>query len=84
MPDLSRALQPDQGQPATLLHLVDKAGLDGWLKGQPERARRQMIAEVVCSGWYCHPVSSDTTIPSRAASSSSATLALSSRSGQAG
>jgi len=44
----------------------------------------QMIAEVVCSGWYCQPVSSPTEIPIRAASSKSATRALSSRSGQAG
>ena len=44
----------------------------------------QMIADVVCSGWYCQPVSSLTSMPSRSAPSSSATVALSSRSGQAG
>ncbi len=44
----------------------------------------QMIAEVVCSGWYCQPVSSDTSMPRRSASSSRATVALSSRSGHAG
>ena len=44
----------------------------------------QMIADVVCSGWYCQPVSSLTSMPSRSASSSSATVALSSRSGHAG
>ena len=44
----------------------------------------QMIAEVVCSGWYCQPVSSLTSMPSRSTCSSRATVALSSRSGQAG
>jgi leucyl aminopeptidase len=40
MQDLTPLLQPDKGQPATDLHLVDKKGLDEWLKAQPERARR--------------------------------------------
>ena len=40
MTDLSALLQPDKGQPATSLHLVDKKGLDEWLKGQPERVRQ--------------------------------------------
>ena len=44
----------------------------------------QMMAEVVCSGWYCQPVSSLTSMPRRSAPSSRATVALSSRSGQAG
>lgn len=44
----------------------------------------QMSAEVVCSGWYCQPVSSLTCTPMRPAPSSVATVALSSRSGQAG
>ena len=44
----------------------------------------QMMAEVVCSGWYCHPVSSLTSMPRRPASNKRATVALSSRSGHAG
>jgi leucyl aminopeptidase len=32
-------LKADEGQPATTLHLVDKASFEGWLKGRPERAR---------------------------------------------
>jgi leucyl aminopeptidase len=40
MTDLSTLLQPDRGEPATALHLVDKAGFDAWLKAQPERVRR--------------------------------------------
>ena len=43
-----------------------------------------MMADVVCSGWYCQPVSSLTSMPSRSAPSSRATVALSSRSGHAG
>jgi leucyl aminopeptidase len=43
--DLSALLQPDRGQPATLLHLVDKAGLDGWLAAQPERVRQAAAAQ---------------------------------------
>ena len=35
----------------------------------------QIRAEVVCSGWYCHPVSSLTSIPMRSAARSAATVA---------
>ncbi len=45
MADLSTLLQPDKGQPATSLHLVDKAGFEDWLKGQPERARQSVTAQ---------------------------------------
>jgi len=38
-------LQPDKGQPATALHLVDKKGFEAWLKAQPERARRAAAAQ---------------------------------------
>jgi len=44
----------------------------------------QMMAEVVCSGWYWKPVSAPTSTPIRDASSSEATVRLSSRAGQAG
>ena len=45
MTDLSPLLQPDKGQPATTLALVDKAGLETWMKGQPERVRRAAEAQ---------------------------------------
>lgn len=45
MIDLNALLKPDQGQPATLLHLVDKNGFDGWLGGQPERVRQAVSAQ---------------------------------------
>ena len=39
MTDFTALLQPDRGQPARSLQLVDKAGLDGWRASLPERAR---------------------------------------------
>ncbi|MEA3032703.1 MAG: leucyl aminopeptidase [Sphingomonadales bacterium] len=45
MPDLSSLLQPDKGEPATLLRLVDKKGFDAWLKGQPARIRQAATAQ---------------------------------------
>ena len=38
-------LQPDKGQPAIPLHLVDKAGFDAWLKAQPARLRQAATAQ---------------------------------------
>jgi leucyl aminopeptidase len=43
--DLSSLLRPDKGQPATALHLVDKKSFEGWLNGQPERARQAVSAQ---------------------------------------
>ncbi|MFC7497661.1 leucyl aminopeptidase family protein [Enterovirga sp. GCM10030262] len=45
MTDLNALLKPDQGQPATPLHLVDKTIFDEWLNGQPERARQAVGAQ---------------------------------------
>lgn len=45
MTDLKALLQPDKGQHATTLHLVDKKGFDAWLKHQPERVRRAVDAQ---------------------------------------
>ena len=44
MTDLSALLQPDKGQAANALHLVDKKGFDAWLKGQPDRVRQAVAA----------------------------------------
>jgi leucyl aminopeptidase len=41
----TQLLQPDKGQPATALHLVDKKGFDAWLKAQPERVRQAVSAQ---------------------------------------
>ncbi len=42
MTDFAALLQPDRGQPAHLIHLVDKAGFPDWLKRQPA-ARRALL-----------------------------------------
>ena len=45
MTDLAPLLQPDRGQPATLLHLVDKKTFEDWLKAQPDRSRQAIHAQ---------------------------------------
>ena len=45
MTDLSNLLQPDKGQPATALNLIDKKSFDAWLKGKPERVRQAVAAQ---------------------------------------
>ncbi|HTU10706.1 MAG TPA: leucyl aminopeptidase family protein [Allosphingosinicella sp.] len=45
MIDLKALLKPDQGQSATLLHLVDKKGFEAWLKDQPVRLRKAAEAQ---------------------------------------
>lgn len=45
MTDYSTLLQPDKGQPAHDIHLVDPAGFDEWLKAQPERCRAAALAQ---------------------------------------
>jgi leucyl aminopeptidase len=43
--DLKALLKPDQGQSATLLHLVDKKNFEAWLKAQPARIRKALEAQ---------------------------------------
>jgi leucyl aminopeptidase len=45
MTDFAALLRADKGQPATSLDLVDKAGLEAWLKAQPARARAAAQAQ---------------------------------------
>ncbi|HEX8642736.1 MAG TPA: leucyl aminopeptidase family protein [Allosphingosinicella sp.] len=45
MTDLSALLQPDKGQPAIALALVDKKSFDAWLKGEPARVRHAVAAQ---------------------------------------
>jgi leucyl aminopeptidase len=45
MTDLASLLQPDRGQPAVPLHLVDKKGFEAWLKGQSDRVRSAVAAQ---------------------------------------
>jgi leucyl aminopeptidase len=45
MSDPRSLLQPDKGEPAILLHLVDKSSYEAWLKGQPDRMRQAAAAQ---------------------------------------
>jgi leucyl aminopeptidase len=45
MNSLSDLLQPDKGQAATALHLVDRKNIETWLKAQPERVRQAASAQ---------------------------------------
>lgn len=45
MTDFASLLQPDQGQPATSLHLVDRGSFEAWLGTQPERVRQAVWAQ---------------------------------------
>jgi leucyl aminopeptidase len=45
MTDVASLLQPDRGQPATALNLVDKKSVEAWLNDQPERARQALQAQ---------------------------------------
>lgn len=38
-------IQPDNGQPAIDIHLIDKAGFDAWLAGQPRGVRGAVKAQ---------------------------------------
>jgi len=44
MPDLSALLQPDRGQPARSIHLIDSKGYEAWLAAQPPRSRAALAA----------------------------------------
>jgi leucyl aminopeptidase len=45
MTEFATLLQPDKGQSATSIHLVDKKGLDAWMKRQPARVRQSVSAQ---------------------------------------
>lgn len=45
MIDLAPLLQPDRGQPARSLHLVDKKSFPGWLNDQPQKVRDLVAAQ---------------------------------------
>lgn len=38
-------IQPDNGQPATPIHIIDKAGFEGWLAAQADAARTAVKAQ---------------------------------------
>ncbi len=56
MTDVSNLLQPDRGQPARVIHLVDPKSLDGWLKQQPPRHRAAAMAQRLTPTGYASAI----------------------------
>jgi leucyl aminopeptidase len=52
MPDLNTLTQPDRGQPARTIHLVDAKGYDAWLSAQPPRHRAAALAQKLTPSSY--------------------------------
>jgi len=52
MPDLSTLIQPDRGQPARTIHLIDAKGFDAWLAAQPPRHRAAATAQKLAPSGY--------------------------------
>jgi len=52
MPDLNTLVQPDRGQPARTIHLVDAKGYDAWLSAQPPRHRAAAQAQKLAPASY--------------------------------
>lgn len=52
MTDLSTLVQPDRGQPARSIHLVDPKGFDAWLSAQPPRHRAAAQAQKLAPSGY--------------------------------
>ena len=45
MTDRTALLQPDKGQPAISIHLVDKKSFEAWLKASPSASRQAVEAQ---------------------------------------
>ncbi|QJQ32353.1 leucyl aminopeptidase family protein [Sphingomonas lacunae] len=56
MTDFSPMLQPDKGQPARTIHVVDKHSYESWLAAQPERARTAISAQGMKLEGYAHAI----------------------------
>lgn len=52
--DPADLVQVDSGQPARLIHLVDKAGFDAWLAAQSARHRTALAAQGFEAAGYTH------------------------------
>jgi leucyl aminopeptidase len=52
MPDLASLIQPDRGQPARTIHLIDAKGFDAWLSAQPPRHRAAASAQKLAPTGY--------------------------------
>ena len=52
MPDPTTLIQPDRGQPARSIHLIDAKGFDAWLAAQPPRHRSAAQAQKLAPKGY--------------------------------
>lgn len=59
MTDKHPLIQPDKGQPATSIHLVDKARFPEWLKGLSNPQRAALAAQKFEAGSYEHAIVPD-------------------------
>ena len=56
MTDYSDLVQPDKGQDARIIHLVDKKGYDDWLKGRSARERAALAAADYKPDGFAHAI----------------------------
>jgi leucyl aminopeptidase len=56
MIDYSDLIQPDKGQDARTIHLVDKKSYDGWLKGRSARERATLAAASYKPDAFAHAI----------------------------
>ena len=56
MTDYSDLIQPDKGQDARTIHLVDKKSYDDWLKGRSARERSALAAVRYKPDGYAHAI----------------------------
>ena len=59
MTDKHALIQPDKGQPAIPIHLVDKTGLDSWLKALNQAQRSALAAQKFEANGYEHAILPD-------------------------
>ncbi len=59
MTDKHATIQPDRDQPATQIHVIDKAGLADFLKGLPGFARSALAAQKFSAGPFEHAIIPD-------------------------
>src|SRR3546814_15975915 len=56
MTDYSDLIQPDKGQEARIIHLVDEKGYDDWLKSRSARERAALAAAAYKPKGFAHAI----------------------------
>jgi leucyl aminopeptidase len=59
MTDKDALIQPDRGQPAIAIHLVDKDGLDSFLQGRSASQRAALTAQTFSADGFSHAIIPD-------------------------